>query len=86
MNQFWDSIQNDGEFKFQVQQDSLISAAYKNQPTILIFDEVVSHLDDKRKKDLFSEITATNLQTFFSATNEDLIPVEFLGKMQVVRL
>lgn len=63
-----------------------ISAAYKNQPTILIFDEVVSHLDDKRKKDLFSEIFATNLQTFFSATNEDLIPVEFLGKMQVVRL
>ncbi len=63
-----------------------ISAAYKNQPTILIFDEVVSHLDDKRKKDLFSEISVTNLQTFFSATNEDLIPLEFLGKMQLVRL
>lgn len=63
-----------------------ISATYKNHPTILIFDEVVSHLDEKRKKDLFAEISATNLQAFFSATSEDLIPQEFLKEMQVVKL
>lgn len=51
-----------------------ISAHYKNQPTILIFDEVASHLDNKRKTDLFDEIIATKLQSFFTATSSDLIP------------
>ncbi len=55
-----------------------ISALYKNNPTILIFDEVVSHLDEKRKKDLFLEIKATSLQSFFSATSKDLIPQDLL--------
>lgn len=65
-----------------------ISATYKNQPTILIFDEVVSHLDEGRKKDLFEEITATSLQSFFSATSADLIPQRYLesGLMQVVQI
>lgn len=54
-----------------------ILSTYKNQPTILIFDEIVSHLDDKRKEDLFNEITTTNLQAFFSATSTDLIPQKF---------
>ncbi len=53
-----------------------ISSAYKNQPTILIFDEVVSHLDEERKKNLFEEISAANLQAFFSATSVELIPVK----------
>lgn len=57
-----------------------ISATYKNQPTIMIFDEVVSHLDEGRKKDLFAEISATNLQSFFSATSSDLIPRSFVEK------
>lgn len=61
-----------------------ISATYKNQPTILIFDEVVSHLDEKRRKSLFEEIAATNLQSFFSATSEELVDEEFLRKMQVI--
>lgn len=51
-----------------------ISSSYKNQPTILIFDEVVSHLDEERKKNLFEEISAANLQAFFSATSADLVP------------
>ncbi|MBM5782455.1 MAG: hypothetical protein FJ368_03430 [Pelagibacterales bacterium] len=55
-----------------------ISAIYKNQPTILIFDEVVSHLDEKRKNDLFEEIKMTNLQTFFSVTSKSLIPQHYL--------
>jgi DNA replication and repair protein RecF len=55
-----------------------ISATYKNQPTILIFDEVVSHLDESRKKDLFEEISATKLQSFFSATSADLVPKNYL--------
>ncbi len=55
-----------------------ISARYRNQPTILIFDEVVSHLDNKRKKDLFDEIALSNLQAFLSATSTDLIPNQYL--------
>ena len=51
-----------------------ISAAYRNQATALVFDEVVSHLDEKRKEHLFEEIAATNLQSFFSATSADLVP------------
>lgn len=57
-----------------------ISATYKNQPTILIFDEIVSHLDEGRKQDLFAEILATNLQSFFSATSTSLLPQEYLEK------
>lgn len=65
-----------------------ISAVYKNQPTILIFDEVVSHLDEKRKFDLFEEISATNLQSFFSATNKDLIPNKYVVNelLQIIEL
>ena len=57
-----------------------ISATYRNQPTILIFDEIVSHLDEKRKSDLLEEVSAANLQTFLSATTANLIPQEFLKK------
>lgn len=60
-----------------------ISAIYKNQPTILIFDEIVSHLDEKRKQDLFSEIIATNLQTFFTATSQNLIPQQYLTNNEI---
>ena len=65
-----------------------ISANYKNQPTILIFDEVVSHLDEGRKRDLFEEIAATSLQSFFSATSANLIPQKYFDEnlMQVVGL
>jgi DNA replication and repair protein RecF len=63
-----------------------ISANYKNQPTILIFDEVVSHLDERRKKDLFTEIAETSLQSFFSATSADLLPQQNSNLMQVIEL
>jgi len=65
-----------------------ISAVYKNQPTILIFDEVVSHLDEKRKFYLFEEISATNLQSFFSATHKDLIPSKYVSNdiLQIIEL
>lgn len=56
-----------------------ISANYRNQPTILIFDEVVSHLDDKRKSDLFAEVKAANLPAFFSATSKYLLPQHYLN-------
>lgn len=51
-----------------------ISAQYRNQMTILIFDEIVSHLDEKRKVDLLNEIFETQLQSFFSATDFNHIP------------
>lgn len=57
-----------------------ISSKYKNQPTILILDEIVSHLDEKKKLNLLDEIDKTKLQCFFSATSKDLIPNEFLKK------
>lgn len=63
-----------------------ISASYKNQPTILIFDEVVSHLDNKRKIHLFDEISQANLQSFFSATSKDLIPAEKIQELEVVEI
>lgn len=61
-----------------------ISSAYKNQPTILIFDEVVSHLDEGRKNNLFEEILQSGLQSFSSATSRDLIPGEFLQKGAII--
>ena len=63
-----------------------MSASYKNQPTILIFDEVVSHLDNQRKIHLFDEISQANLQSFFSATSKDLIPVEKIQELEVVEI
>jgi recombinational DNA repair ATPase RecF len=60
-----------------------ISASYKNQPTILIFDEVVSHLDNQRKIHLFDEISRTNLQSFFSATSQDLIPKNKISAIEI---
>lgn len=63
-----------------------ISSAYKNQPTILIFDEVVSHLDSGRRENLFAEIEATNLQSFFSATSEDQLPREFVEKINITKI
>lgn len=51
-----------------------ISSQYKNQPTILIFDEIVSHLDTKKKENLLEEIEKTQIQCFFSATSKDLMP------------
>ncbi len=57
-----------------------ISSKYKNQPTILILDEIVSHLDEKKKLDLLDEMQKTDLQCFFSATSKNLIPNEFLEK------
>jgi len=51
-----------------------ISYAYKNQPTILIFDEIMSHLDEVKKANLLTEIIQSNLQCFFSATTKNLLP------------
>jgi len=51
-----------------------ISANYKNLSTIIMLDEVVSHLDEGRKSELFDELQNTNLQYFLTATSRDLIP------------
>ncbi len=63
-----------------------ICAEYRNQPTILIFDEIVSHLDNKRKIDLISEIGETKLQSFFSATDFNLIPMELKNKISEIKV
>lgn len=55
-----------------------ISSQYKNQPTILILDEIMSHLDEKKKLNLLEEMKNTELQCFFSATSKDLIPKKML--------
>lgn len=63
-----------------------ISSQYRNQPTILIFDEIVSHLDEKRKVDLLNEIAQTNLQCFYSATNFELVPVELRSNISEIKI
>lgn len=65
-----------------------ISASYKNQPTILIFDEIMSHLDERKKLDLLTEIAQSNLQCFFSATTKNLLPTNFTSQnlLQIVDL
>lgn len=63
-----------------------ISANYKNQPTILIFDEVVSHLDNQRKSHLFEEILQIKIQSFFSATSFELIPEIFRKNIENIVL
>lgn len=55
-----------------------ISAIYKKQPTVLIFDEIASHLDRQKKQDLLLEIQDSSLQCFFSATSSNLVPKENL--------
>lgn len=62
-----------------------ISAEFKNQPTILIFDEIMSHLDEKKKKNLLDEIQKSNLQCFFSVTDQSLIPQNDY-KIQLIEL
>ncbi len=38
---------------------------------ILLLDEIVSHLDNQKRKDLLTEIAALNCQSFLTATNRD---------------
>lgn len=61
-----------------------ISSIYKNQPTILLFDEVISHLDETRKENLLDEISQINLQSFFTATSASLLPVR--SKVNVIEV
>ena len=63
-----------------------ISSNYKNYPTILIFDEIVEHLDSQRKLHLFDEIYQTHLQSFYSANNQDLIPKKYQQSIQKINL
>mgnify|MGYP003351802838 CR=1 FL=1 len=65
-----------------------ISTTYKNQPTILIFDEVMSHLDEKKKSNLLEEILQSNLQCFVSATSQNLLPEGFRtnNSLQIINL
>lgn len=60
-----------------------ISSQYKNQPTILILDEIMSHLDEKKKLNLLEEMRNANLQCFFSATNKNLIPKDFGNQKEI---
>lgn len=64
-----------------------LSAVYKNRPTILVFDEALSHLDAANRMLLLQEIAATNLQTFFTLASEELIPTQFdRGDLELIRL
>ena len=63
-----------------------ISAKYRKHPTIMIFDEVVAHLDDDRKNNLLEEIKDSGLQTFLSATSQDLIPKKSEISIQYIDL
>ncbi len=64
-----------------------ISALYKKQPTVLLLDEIMAHLDDGKKRDLIEEIGATGLQCFCSATSADLLPSEVkMNLLEIVQI
>ena len=44
----------------------------KNRAPILLLDEVVAHLDEGRREELFAEVKATNSQTFITGTENAL--------------
>lgn len=44
----------------------------RNRTPILLLDEVVSHLDESRRKELLDEITALGCQSFLTGTDESL--------------
>jgi ABC-type multidrug transport system fused ATPase/permease subunit len=69
----------------QKQRIAIARAILKN-PTILILDEIVSHLDNKRKEALCEEISMTNIQSFYSATSDELMPNNFVNKMQIINI
>ncbi len=50
-----------------------ISSLYKQQPTVLLLDEVFSHLDNDKIRAIFNEIINCNLQCFLTATNSKFI-------------
>lgn len=45
--------------------------AYKNRTPIMLLDEVVAHLDEGRRTELFDEIKSLNCQTFLSGTENN---------------
>lgn len=49
----------------------------KNRAPVLLLDEVVAHLDEGRREELFGEIRSTNSQTFITGTENTLFgPLE----------
>lgn len=65
-----------------------ISSLYKKKSTIIILDEVVSHLDEVRKNNLLNEVLSLPVQSFFSATSQELLPEDFLcnSDVQLIQL
>ena len=52
---------------------------YLNQNlVILLLDEIISHLDDKKRKNLLSELNNINCQSFLSATHKEFYQDLFL--------
>ncbi len=53
----------------------------KNKTPIVLLDEVIAHLDENRRRELYAEITALGCQSFLTGTEEELfsgIDAEFL--------
>jgi recombinational DNA repair ATPase RecF len=63
-----------------------ISASYKKQPTILLLDEVFSHLDNDYKKYLLTEIYDLQIPAFFTATTNLMLPEGFCDKIDLIKL
>ncbi len=63
-----------------------ISAYYKKQPTILLLDEVFSHLDNDYKKYLLTEIYDLQIPAFFTATTNLMLPEGFCDKIDLIKL
>ena len=63
-----------------------ISAYYKKQPTILLFDEIFSHLDDNYKNCLLNEVYNLQIPVFFTATSYLMLPKGFEKTIDLISL
>ena len=63
-----------------------ISSYYKKQPTILLFDEIFSHLDDNYKNCLLNEVYNLQIPVFFTATSYLMLPNSFKKNLDLINL
>jgi DNA replication and repair protein RecF len=63
-----------------------ISTYYKKRPTILLFDEIFSHLDDNYKKYLLKEIYDLQIPAFFTATSHSMLPNNFQNQIDLIQI
>ena len=57
----------------------------KNKTPLVLLDEVIAHLDESRREELFTEIAALGCQSFMTGTDEDIF-ANLKGKAEFIRV